>query len=217
MNFRVNLLQQEDVARESQRRPVAAVIGVVLVVGVIGLIGSKLVRGIATRAQYRSAQARWEKLEPRFNAAQDMRDRVLLCNAIQAEMEGWKQARVDLHPILEGLYTCVPATVQLTRMNLRSSYAVERLPPRKAAEKKAPPQKVMRKYEISLEGVAVGDRSDQVVVDFVEQLKISALDSDLFPSVKLQRLQQEDATEEESEELPTSSFSIKIISIPRVL
>lgn len=192
MKLRVNLLRPEE---QRYQGPVslrfalligAATFGAIaLLVLAVGLHAFFSVRG-----DLRAAREAWQTLEPRFNTITALQKAESENRMLLAELDRWGKLRTPWTGLLQELQRITPASLQLTRLVVRSEWVFVKPPAAVTSDGKEIPLPAIpaRKIYLSLEGRAAGELADEVVVTFVRTLRQSQGFEKLFESVKLQRL-----------------------------
>ncbi len=192
MNLRVNLLRPEE---QRYQGPVSlrfaiTVGGITLGCILLILLLVGLHSYISVRRDLNASRTGWQKIESRFNDVTAKQKAEGENQQLLNELKKWNKQRVAWTPLLKELQDIAPASVQFTRLMVRSDWSFQKVPGPTTSDGKEIPQPMTptRRYFISLEGRAAGDLADQVVVDFERTWRQSAGYQPLFESVKLQRL-----------------------------
>ena len=109
--------------------------------------------------QLRSAEEEWEKTEPKYKAAVQMRKDLADRTATLNEIRGWRDSRIAWGTQLGNLQPVVPAVIQLTE--LRVSQTILSLANNIPG----------RAFEMKISGRTVAARSEANVVQFMDALK----------------------------------------------
>lgn len=123
----------------------------------------------------RIAESVWQELEPRKEAAIELRNRYQTNQAILRELEGWRAARILWNRQLGGIRTAVPADMQL--LSLRVNQVLQ------VIDKKNP----ARVFSMTIEGRAEGNNADADVLDLQLALRIGKPFEDVVEEVNVPR------------------------------
>lgn len=220
MNLRVNLIQptelryQGAVSRSFLLR--ATLITLASLAGIAAMLF--ILQMNATRQTLTRSRERWLQIEPVFKNIQAMQEELVHDRALQKELGGWSRSRLDWYlPLLE-IQRLVPSNIQLIRMNVWSSLALDKskkLPAKAAAEPEIMP---VRTFKVGIDGRAVGEAGNEAVVQFVSTIKEAGWLSNVFETVNLQGVRREVERSSKTEgAIPSWEFSIEAMCAPRVM
>jgi hypothetical protein len=187
MSVRVNLLRPEEI-----RHPGAIEKANLIRLGVVLGLSAVVVAGVWGVFQYQAVvrgharvKAGWAAIEPEYLRVKQVLDAHNSNRKYLDELNGWSTSRIDWTEPFEELQRLVPANIQLTRMSVLGEIAISEAKP----ATKENPGTPARRYQWKLEGRALGEMSDQDVIQFVDALRRGESFQDWLASVKLQGLQ----------------------------
>ena len=199
MKLRVDLLTQEE---RRYQGPVSLKFAVTIggiTLGSLALITLLVVVHalLSVRSDLKTARGNWQQIEARYKTVTDKQKAEGENQAVLTELKLWSKQRISWTDLLAELRRIAPASMQFTRLTVRSEWAFVRPPAKTTSDGKEIPQAAVpaRRFFLSLEGRAAGDLADQVVVDFERAWRQSPGFQPLFESVKLQRLVREATSE----------------------
>ncbi|MBN1267973.1 MAG: hypothetical protein JXB04_00145 [Kiritimatiellae bacterium] len=183
MNIRINLIRENEIRQPGLMNPkmimrmsLAALVGlIVLTIMLILLHVASVNRALS------QARARHKKVDPVFQDVRALQQDLAFNQALLKDLQGWNKWRFEWQTILMDLQAAVPAPVQLTRLAIKSNMIMIH-PPK--WEKKALPVPA-RRFSVHLDGIAAGERGDEVVVQFVRSLRTARGLDTLIDSVRL--------------------------------
>jgi len=179
MNYpRVNLLKKNEQRYQGAvgRRFLLMVIVVTPVLLITLLSAVKLAQFTAVQSSLKSNHAIWENLSPRLEQYKK-EQQVLAANKRVLELiAGWKQTQVPTSELLTEIQTTIPSSVQLTRLSIQSQQG-------KMIYDK--PSDFIRDYRLTLQGVAYGERAEDVVLDLRKGLLTTERMGAIFESITL--------------------------------
>ncbi len=195
MKLRVDLLRAEE---RRYQGPVSTRFAIRIGAITLGVVSALLLlvalhAFLSVRSELRATRGNWQQIEQRFNEVQALQRASGEQQALLKELDRWSALRAPWSALLPELSQIVPASMQLTRLGIRSEWSFVKAPAPTTSDGKEiplPPMPTRRVY-LSLEGRASGDLADEVVVGFVRTLRESPGYAPLFESVKLQRLVRE--------------------------
>ena len=195
MKLRVDLLTTEE---RRYQGPVSLKFAVTvggITFGCLALIALVVVAHalLSVRSDLKAARANWQQIEGRYKAVTEKQKAEGDNQAILTELKLWGKQRIAWTDLLAELRRIAPATMQFTRLTVRSEWTFVKPPAKMTSDGKEIPQPAVpaRRFFLGLEGRAAGDLADQVVVDFERAWRQSPGFQPLFESVKLQRLVRE--------------------------
>jgi hypothetical protein len=216
MTTRVNLLQAAEFRRQGLVSTVfiirVSIMTVVLFFAVFGFL--TLLQYRNSRQQLASAREIWKAREPAYRKTLVMKQDLATKRKLDQELLGWQVSRTAWEGPLAALRQIAPPSLQFRRLNIRGEMDV-RVPKVKAAkeggrkaggaEKAAgePPAgmaggKPARLFFLLIEGRTSGDQAEDVVLQFDAALRRAPAFRALLQSVRLQRLEIEEAGSEKS-------------------
>lgn len=179
MNYpRVNLLKKSEQRYQGvvSRRFLLVCIVVTPILFIASFSGIKLVQYTSVQSSLKSNREIWVGLEPRLEQYQDER-RCLVANQQALELiAGWQGTQVPISELLSEIQGSVPANVQLTRLSIRSD------PGTSGYAKLAD---FSKEHTLVFQGIAQGDRAEEVVIGLRKELLKTARMGVIFDSVKL--------------------------------
>ncbi len=216
MSFRVNLLNEEEQRREGPIGRKFAIMASAIGGGAVLLLLAVVlvVRSTSSAQKLKQYNQRWVEVEPIHKQLKETQTTVRNRQAVIKELEGWGNSRIPTERLLERLQMLTPEEIQLTRLELRGNYGVERRPAN--SPDKSPP-KVWREYRGMIGGHAYGEKSEDQAVRFVQAITDDSVLAPFFVTVKLQRLQRPTATgrNRPADEDLGHTFSIELASPQR--
>jgi hypothetical protein len=217
MSVRVNLLQPEE-------RHLYSAVGRTFIVKVAVVAAAAVAALFIVLAGYNlrtvvgglgAAKDRWAEIEQPYAHVVQIRDELDQHTALEDELVGWAEGRVDWLGPLEELQALAPTNVQLTSLNVSSRLLTleeERRPGAKKGVK--PPERLARVFSVRLDGKAFGGMADGVVTRFVDELRRAPTMEPWLESLGLQGLQRAAQRNAEGDEW---IFRIEAESSPRIL
>ncbi len=205
MSLRVNLLKEEEYRYQgpvSLRFALLASGGLIL--AILLLAGATLLqRRLSLKHSINEAQEEWTRIEGRYGQVTAKQKLLNNNNALLNELKPWADSRPNWSLLLPALQRRVPASAQLTRLSIRSDWIFLKpeIPPTPDSATKAtatppPPATPARKFTITAEGRILGERSEDVVLAFVKELRDDPAFSPYVQSMNLMRFQR--ASEQDS-------------------
>lgn len=175
---RVNLLKKSEQRYQgavSQRFLLVCIV-VTPILFITILSGIKLIQYTAAQSNLKSSREVWAGLKPRLALYKD-EQRSLATNKRALELiAGWQGTRMPLPGLLSEIQDSVPANIQLKRLALRSD-------PEKSIYDK--PADFAMDHTLTVQGVAQGDRAEDVVIGLRKDLLKTERMGATFESVKL--------------------------------
>ncbi len=179
MNYpRVNLLKKSEQRYQGvvSRRFLLVCIVVTPILFITSLSGIKLVQYTSVQSSLKSSRELWVGLEPRLEQYKDER-RSLVANQRALELiAGWQGTQVPISELLTEIQGSVPATVQLTRLSIRSELGTSVY---------AKPTDFSKDYTLMVQGGAQGEQAEDVVIALLKDLLKTERMGTVFKSVKL--------------------------------
>lgn len=166
-----------------------------------------LYHSLTLRRSVQSAGERWTQLQPRFEKAKAVQAEKEALAKYQAELDGWRHARLAWGTLLDAAERAVPPTVQLQRIEMRDEVTPPRGP---VASTNAPD--LLRVFRMNIAGRATGDKAEDEVGLFIGRLKAPAAGGALFKSITLLSMQ---APGPELRDAGASSFAIECSGLER--
>jgi hypothetical protein len=210
MNMRVNLIRESELRQPGRLNRVLVmritVIGGIIVVILSVFFALSYIRN--SRDALRHARARHKEIDPAYQDVRVLQEHLRSNRLLVEELKGWHAARVDWHKSLMDLRAIIPPSIQLTRLNVRGGLEMVHPP---SWQKNAKPTPA-RNTKVRLDGLAVGEVADEVVVNFVRTLQSAPAFEPMMNYVKLLRLAR--MTTREGEEMK-SVFGIEAVTNPR--
>lgn len=218
MNLRVDFLQQ---AERRYQGPVSygflIVTAVVTVLAaVVLLIGYLWSQNSLLQHNLLLTRRIWQDAEPRYIQLQKAQADLGRCRKLVQELGGWNRSRANWGPLMLALQRMTPARVQLVRMEMRESLALSAAG-KPAADAGQPgaeavePQPV-RVFKINLSGQVAGEDAEQIVLDFIRELRMLTGAPEDLASVTLQSMQKD-----QREDTGQRIFEIELAGTERAL
>jgi len=179
MNYpRVNLLKKNEQRYQGaiSRRFLLMVIVVTPVLLITLLSAIKLAQFTAVQSSLKANHAIWDTLSPRLKQYKK-EQKALAANKRALELiTGWKKTQVPTSELLTEIQTTIPASVQLARLSIQNQQ--EKMIYDKPAD-------FTRNYRLTLQGVAYGERAEDVVLDLRKSLLATERMGMIFESITL--------------------------------
>jgi hypothetical protein len=196
MNLRVDLLLDGERRYQGPVSTRFAIrVGLMVAAGMLGMLALFLVNTfVGVRREYVKTKERWDEVNPKYRAILEIQRRQVAIHAMSGELVRWERSRLGWSGLLLDLQKVVPASVQLTRLSVRSDWEVPLPAPApmeggeggtRPASTSAPPRMISA---MTVEGRAVGSRGEGAVSDFMTQLGEQERFRTTLESTKLQRL-----------------------------
>ena len=216
MSIRVNLLKPSEARRQSMvgikfmiQFGAATAVVILLILG-----GLSFLRYETGKRDLEKTRNIWEIREPMYLKVVKMKEDVATEKKFQQELRGWHASRIDWKPLLIELRKICPPLVQLRRLGIRGDLLIKQMPAAEAAGGESPtpsappsPGLAMRWYTITIEGKALGDMAEDVVIQFVRAFGSDALFKPIFEAPpRLNSLQRDMSQEGEQ---PNRNFTIE--------
>lgn len=153
MNFRVDLILAEEQRSASLLNPKSITrIVAVVVPSAIGLMIANFALGVYLLGNAAAVEKKkWETAEPRAKKAGEVRDALNINLGIVDELTGWKETHLLWHEQLAAFRAAVPASIQLTELNVQQSLLSSPAP--------------SRSYTLRLAGRSISDATGTRVVE----------------------------------------------------
>jgi hypothetical protein len=158
------------------------------------LLAIWVVNSVIVKRQLATSREVWAGMEPRYERVLAMQDELAGKRAIQKELDGWMNSRIEWKKNLLALRDIVPADMQFTKLTIRSDFLETGEPSRRkkvAGEEHVEPP-VARQFRFKLVGNAEGARADEKVVMFVDALRHGEEFQGTLDAVNLQGMQRTD-------------------------
>lgn len=146
---------------------------VLLIVLILGFV---LIQNMSVKSQLASSTAVWETYEPRLKQYRAEKSGLTTSGKIMGLFEGWEKSQASIVDLMEEVQDRVPQDVQFTRMSIRSNT--------KGAVFKTAEELVLD-YSLTIDGVAVGQQAEGLVLALQRDLQASQSVSSTFDSLKL--------------------------------
>jgi len=189
MNVRVNLLKPEEFRRQGMvstqfavRVALAGAGALLLLLSLISVVNHRVVMH-----NLKLSQEIWEEMKPRYERVKEMQSFLATKGQVWSDLTAWNTSRIDWHPHLASLQQAVPPSVQLTKLSIRSQFVM--LPDTENAKNEL--GLPARQFFMTIDGKIGGDLADEVVVQFVRDLRAGSSLKDVLESAKLQALQRD--------------------------
>ncbi|MBP7828880.1 MAG: hypothetical protein KA248_03065 [Kiritimatiellae bacterium] len=204
MTARINLLQTTEYRRQGLVSTAFTIrVSIVTVLVFSGLFGVlALLRHRNERQMLFAAQELWRVREPLYRKTLDMKQDLATKRKLDQELGGWQASRIAWTGPLEELRLIAAPTLQFRRLNIRGEMDI-RVPKTKAPKAgegkpaggaaPAPAGTPARRFFLLVEGRAVGDKAEDSVLQFDAALRRAAAFRGLLESVRLQKLESEEA------------------------
>lgn len=179
MNYpRVNLLKKNEQRYQGavSRRFVLVCVVVVPILFITTLSGIKLIQYTSVQSSLKSNRELWASLEPRLKSYMAERKSLSENQRAMELIEGWKDTQLPLSNLLSEIQDSVPANVQLTRVSIRNESG-------KSVYDK--PTDFSKEYSLAIQGVAQGERAEEVVIALLKDLLKTEHMGATFESAKL--------------------------------
>lgn len=212
MSVRVNLLKEDEIRYYTAvSRSFAIRVGIIGLSLFLTLMAVLFIfRVMTVKSGLEKSQAEWVELEPRFKKHQNLKASVKVNESLMEELNQWKQMKNSWHSPLLRLQMLVPETLQLTSLDVKSSFGarIDRAKIGKGDEAKEIVSVIpSRTYRMTLRGTAEGELADESVVQFVKTIRSDADMSTLWESVKLQSLEKKQGASD-----ATKVFTVEALS-----
>ena len=152
------------------------------------------------------AKSEWNSIESTYEKVAKIQDNFNKRRQTVAELKKWEEARIQWNTPFNHLREVIPETVQLTKLSIRSRMDIEE------PDKEGGEFSVTRNYQIMLNGKAMGEMGDEVMLQLVRNLKDSEKFKELLKTVQLKKLQR-DTFDQQSRQ--ASLFFIEGVFHPR--
>jgi len=216
MSLRINLLE-EDELRHAGLLGEAFLIRILIisVVVVAGLgLAFMLLHVSSIRREMESSKQLYMQKDPLYQDVRAMQDDVADNKSIQAELKGWRTSRPDWGGILMHIQSLVPGSIQLERLSVRGEIIQPRASKKLIKKKKEEPY---RSYRITMDGISQGSLADELVIQFVRDLKEAPGLAAFFETVNLKRIEKERQGGRDAVDLQRRTFAIEAVSKPLLL
>ncbi len=201
-SIRVNLLKPTEARRQGIVGVKFAIrLSIVTVAAVLSIVGGlSFIKFETGKRDLEAARAIWTLREPMYSKSLKMKEDLATEKRFQQELSGWHSSRIEWKPLLIELRKICPPSVQLRRLGIRGDLFIKQKPvivpvdaePGTPAAAPASLGQAMRWYTITIDGKAVGDMAEDVVVQFVRTLGTDARFRPLFEAPpKLNSLQRD--------------------------
>lgn len=188
---RVNLLKKSEQRYQGtvSRRFVLVSMVVTPILFITLLSGVKLIQYTAVKSSLRSSSEVWATLKPRLALYTEERRSLSLNRQAMELLEGWRGTQVSFSKLLTEIQGSVPANIQLTRLAVRGE------PGTSIYEK---PEDFTLGYTLAIQGVAQGDRAEEVVIGLRKTLLTTEHMGATFESIKLVSMRKRSGTNGQS-------------------
>ncbi len=179
MNYpRVNLLKKSEQRYQGavSRRFVLVCVVVVPILFITALSGIKLIQYTSVQSSLKSNRELWTSLEPRLESYMNERKSLSENQRAMELIEGWQGTQLPLSDLLAEIQDSVPENVQLTRVAIRNESG-------KSVYDK--PTDFSKDYSLAVQGVAQGERAEEVVIALLKDLLKTEHMGATFKSAKL--------------------------------
>lgn len=223
-NIRVNLLKPTEARRQGiVGMKFAARVSIATAVAILSVVGGlSFIKYETGKRDLEAARAIWTIREPMYNKSLKMKEDLATEKRFQQELSGWHSSRIEWKPLLIELRKICPPSVQLRRLGIRGDLYIKQKPvvvpvdaePGTPAATPAPSLgQAMRWYTITIDGKAVGDMAEDVVVQFVRTLGTDPLYKPIFEAPpKLNSLQRDTS---QAGDQPSRVFTIEGVTQKR--
>lgn len=220
MNLRVNLIKDTELRHPgtiSTRTVVKISIISALVILSITALTIMGQRASVTRA-LEQTEINWQNVEPTFRQIQGMQERAIEILKYQKELDAWAHSGIDWVAPFEALPDVVLPAIQLRKLWVSSSVTKQEPDKtvRKSKSSKDPPPKekpLIRQYALMIDGQVSGPKGEQVVVQFVRDLRTHEVFAAEFDDVRLQGLKSATGHRGEGENIRL--FGVEALSKPQ--
>ncbi len=175
---RVNLLKRSEQRYQGavSRRFLLVSIVVTPILFITILSGAKLIQYTAVQSSLKSSGEVWASLKPRLAFCKN-EQRSLAANRRAMELiAGWQGTQVPFSKLLAEMQDSIPASIQLSRLAIRGESETS------IYDK---PEDFTLDYTLTVQGVAQGERAEDVVIDLRKDLLKTEYMGATFDSVKL--------------------------------
>jgi hypothetical protein len=179
MNYpRVNLLKKSEQRYQGavSRRFLLACIVVTPILFITLLSGVKLIQYSSVQSSLKSSGEVWMGLKSRLALYKDEQKSLATNRRALELIAGWKGTQIPLSELLIEIQGAVPANIQLTRLAIRSE------PETSIYDK---PEDFTLNYTLVVQGIAQGDRAEEVVIGLRKELLKTERMGAAFDSVTL--------------------------------
>ena len=215
MSLRINLLEEDELRHAGllgESFLIRILIASVVVIAGIGITFLMLHVG-SIRREMDSSKKLYMQKEPIYQEVCAMQADLDDNNSIQAELKGWRTSSPDWGGLLMQIQSLVPDSIQLDRLSVRGELLLPRIKKNRPGKKVQP----YRSFRVTLDGISQGTLADEVVIQFVRNLKEAPGLTEFFTSVNLKRIEKEKLAGRNAVDLQRRIFAIEAVSKPLVL
>ncbi|HEY8241056.1 MAG TPA: hypothetical protein VIH35_06400 [Kiritimatiellia bacterium] len=195
MKLRVNLLKDGETRYQgpvSLRFMIRAGGGTIIAIIVLFVVIA-VQRQLLLRHNMKWSEGEWTRLGPRYDEIKKKQDMLLNYKGLLEELQQWGYTNASWHEMLIEVGQIVPPSIQLTKLNVHSTWTFIKPPAPPVKPGSTEPARVMleipvRNIKININGRVTGDLADEVVVQFTRNLDNAKGFDELFESLKLQKL-----------------------------
>lgn len=180
MKLRVNLLYDNERRNCSLVTPrfIMGLAGVLIFVALIAICGGLWISTKHHAAAHISEQQAWDRRQDEYKLAQTLTERGQAAETFWADLQAWRDTRIDWGEQLSSLAATVPATLQLSELKMTRSIVIPSAPVLKAAKSHAklpppptPPPQITT--ELKLTGKTSSPTADEDVAQLRDAFALS--------------------------------------------